>query len=91
MVLDIAVCFVKCVYSLHVQRIHTVACGCRQVAECVDQCGVGFMYAPVNHPSMRVIAPIRKALGVRSIFNLLGPMTNAAGCVHMRVYAWVYS
>lgn len=54
-----------------------------QVASCVESCGMGFMYAPVNHPAMKVVAPVRKALGVRSIFNLLGPLTNAAGAQHV--------
>lgn len=49
-----------------------------QVVSCVDKCGVAFMYAPVNHPAMRHVAPVRKALGVRTCFNILGPMTNAA-------------
>mmetsp|Transcript_36553 Transcript_36553/g.114533 ORF Transcript_36553/g.114533 Transcript_36553/m.114533 type:complete len:292 (-) Transcript_36553:91-966(-) len=49
-----------------------------KVAECVEKCGVGFMYAPVNHPAMKEVAPARKALGVRTVFNILGPMTNAA-------------
>jgi anthranilate phosphoribosyltransferase len=50
-----------------------------QVEQCVEKCGVAFMYAPVNHPAMRFVAPVRKALGVRTCFNILGPMTNAAG------------
>lgn len=54
-----------------------------QVAKSVEQSGIGFMYAPVNHPSMKAVAPIRKALGVRTAFNLLGPMTNAAGAQHV--------
>eukprot|EP00565_Helicotheca_tamesis_P008050 CAMPEP_0185730206 /NCGR_PEP_ID=MMETSP1171-20130828/8878_1 /TAXON_ID=374046 /ORGANISM="Helicotheca tamensis, Strain CCMP826" /LENGTH=357 /DNA_ID=CAMNT_0028399209 /DNA_START=136 /DNA_END=1209 /DNA_ORIENTATION=+ len=49
-----------------------------QVAECVAECGVAFMFAPVNHPAMRHVAPVRKKLGVRTCFNILGPMTNAA-------------
>lgn len=50
-----------------------------QVEQCVEKCGVAFMFAPVNHPAMRHVAPVRKALGVRTCFNILGPMTNAAG------------
>jgi len=50
-----------------------------QVEQCVDKCGIAFMFAPVNHPAMRFVAPVRKALGVRTCFNILGPMTNAAG------------
>jgi anthranilate phosphoribosyltransferase len=53
-----------------------------QVVKCVDQVGIAFMFAPVNHPSMKHVAPIRKALGVRTCFNILGPMTNAAGAQH---------
>ena len=51
----------------------------------MEACGMGFMFAPINHPAMRVVAPIRKALGVRTVFNLLGPMTNAAGAQHVVV------
>jgi len=49
-----------------------------QVVECVNEVGVAFMMAPVNHPAMRFVAPVRKKLGVRTCFNILGPMTNAA-------------
>lgn len=53
-----------------------------QVVKCVDKCKIAFMFAPVNHPAMRHVAPVRKALGVRTCFNILGPMTNAAGAQH---------
>lgn len=53
------------------------------VAQSVAECGVGFMYAPMNHPAMKTVAPVRKALGVRTAFNLLGPMTNAASAQHV--------
>lgn len=53
-----------------------------QVVQCVEQVGVAFMFAPVNHPAMRFVAPVRKSLGVRTCFNILGPMTNAAGAQH---------
>ena len=49
-----------------------------QVVQCVNQCGIAFMFAPMNHPAMKHVAPVRKALGVRTCFNILGPMTNAA-------------
>ena len=49
------------------------------VVQCVQQSGVAFMFAPVNHPAMKSVAPVRKALGVRTCFNILGAMTNAAG------------
>jgi anthranilate phosphoribosyltransferase len=48
------------------------------VAECVRQVGMGFMYAPRYHPSMKAVAPVRKKLKVRTAFNLLGPMLNPA-------------
>jgi anthranilate phosphoribosyltransferase len=54
-----------------------------QVAKTINDCGIGFMYAPINHPSMKTVAPIRKALGVRTVFNILGPLTNAAGAQHV--------
>jgi len=49
-----------------------------QVVQCVEECGIAFMFAPVNHPAMKFVAPIRKKLGVRTCFNILGPMSNAA-------------
>lgn len=52
------------------------------IVKCVEACGVAFMFAPVNHPAMRFVAPVRKKLGVRSCFNILGPMTNAASAQH---------
>jgi len=50
-----------------------------QVARCLAETGFGFMYAPMHHPAMKNVAPIRKELGVRTIFNILGPLTNPAG------------
>jgi anthranilate phosphoribosyltransferase len=50
-----------------------------QVARCIEDTGIGFMYAPVHHPAMKVVAPVRKELGVRTLFNILGPLTNPAG------------
>jgi len=48
------------------------------IARCIDQVGIGFMFAPNHHPAMKNVAPIRKELGVRTIFNILGPLTNPA-------------
>ena len=49
-----------------------------QVARCLAETGFGFMYAPMHHPAMKNVASIRKELGVRTIFNILGPLTNPA-------------
>lgn len=49
------------------------------VERCCEKTGIAFMFAPLNHPSMAAVAPVRKGLGVRTCFNILGPMTNAAG------------
>ena len=48
------------------------------IAECIEQVGVGFMFAPNHHPAMKNVAPVRKELGIKTIFNLLGPLTNPA-------------
>ncbi len=50
-----------------------------QVASCLQETGIGFMFAPSHHASMKHAAPVRKELGVRTIFNILGPLTNPAG------------
>ncbi|VVE90136.1 anthranilate phosphoribosyltransferase [Pandoraea bronchicola] len=50
-----------------------------QVAECLRDVGIGFMFAPNHHPAMKNVAAIRKEMGVRTIFNILGPLTNPAG------------
>jgi anthranilate phosphoribosyltransferase len=50
-----------------------------QVAQCIDKTGVGFMFAPNHHSAMKYAAPVRRELGVRTLFNILGPLTNPAG------------
>ena len=48
------------------------------IAKCIEEVGIGFMFAPNHHPAMKNVAPVRKELGVRTIFNILGPLTNPA-------------
>jgi len=50
-----------------------------QVAQCMIETDIGFMYAPNHHPAMKMVAPVRKEMGVRTLFNILGPLTNPAG------------
>ncbi len=50
-----------------------------QVGQCIDEVGIGFMFAPNHHSAMKHAAPVRRELGVRTIFNILGPLTNPAG------------
>ena len=64
-----------------------------QVEECIDEIGIGFLFAPHHHPAFKAVAEIRRELGVRTVFNLLGPLANPALARHqiMGVYAprWV--
>ncbi len=50
-----------------------------QVATCIAETGIGFMFAPSHHTAMKHAAPVRRELGIRTIFNILGPLTNPAG------------
>ena len=53
------------------------------ISRCIDEVGLGFMFAPNHHPAMKNVAPVRKELGVRTLFNILGPLTNPAGAPHI--------
>ncbi|MCS7190137.1 MAG: anthranilate phosphoribosyltransferase [Fimbriimonadales bacterium] len=61
-----------------------------QIAQGIQQVGVGFMFAPLHHPAMRHVAPVRRELGVRTVFNLLGPLTNPANARKqlLGVFSW---
>src|SRR5213594_3374326 len=51
----------------------------QKVARCVDEVGIGFLYAPLLHTAMKHVMPARREMGVRTVFNMLGPLTNPAG------------
>ncbi|CAM9583899.1 unnamed protein product [Chrysoparadoxa australica] len=61
----------------------TVDLTAKEVEECCARCNIAFMYAPNHYPAMKHVAPVRKALGMRTVFNILGPMTNPAGAQHV--------
>ncbi len=62
-----------------------------QVAECIEEVGIGFMFAPKFHPAMKYAIPVRRELGQRTIFNLLGPLTNPAHATHQLVGVYAAS
>lgn len=68
-----------------------VSLSAEQVAQCVDEIGIGFMFAPTHHSAMRHAAPVRRELGVRTIFNLLGPLTNPANAPNQVVGVYAQS
>src|SRR5574343_1219579 len=49
-----------------------------QIAQCIAEVGIGFMFAPNHHPAMKNVAPVRRELGIKTLFNILGPLTNPA-------------
>lgn len=55
------------------------------IAACINNVGIGFMFARVHHPAMRHVAPVRAELGIRTLFNLIGPLSNPAGATHQLV------
>ncbi|HXG23559.1 MAG TPA: anthranilate phosphoribosyltransferase [Chthonomonadales bacterium] len=57
----------------------------QQVADCIDRIGVGFMFAPHHHPAMQEVALPRRELGIRTVFNMLGPLTNPAGATRQLI------
>ncbi len=56
-----------------------------QMQMCLERVGMGFLFAPALHPAMKAVAPVRKELGIRTIFNILGPLTNPAFATHQMV------
>ena len=60
------------------------------IARCIADTGIGFMFAPNHHPAMKNVGPVRRELGVRTIFNILGPLTNPAGAACFTPTWWAF-
>lgn len=56
-----------------------------EVLACINEVGIGFMFAPAFHPAMRYVGPSRREIGIRTVFNVLGPLTNPAGTRHQLI------
>lgn len=56
-----------------------INCDASGVRKCLDKAGIGFMFAPLFHPAMKKVAPVRKDMGIRTVFNILGPLTSPVG------------
>ena len=89
-----------CPVAKHGNRAQSSRCGSADVLEalgvaislppegvlrCIETAGIGFMLAPVYHPAMRHVAPVRRELGIRTAFNIMGPMANPAGVRHQLI------
>mmetsp|Transcript_1051 Transcript_1051/g.1331 ORF Transcript_1051/g.1331 Transcript_1051/m.1331 type:complete len:356 (+) Transcript_1051:182-1249(+) len=61
------------------EKLGVAMCDPTTIAECIDKAGIGFMFAPKFHPAMKYVVPVRKALKVRTVFNIMGPLLNPAG------------
>jgi anthranilate phosphoribosyltransferase len=93
-------CGAGCVVAKHGNRAASSRCGSADVLEalgvrielppdgvkrCIDAAGIGFLYAPAYHPAMRHVAPVRRELGFRTVFNVLGPLANPARVRHQAI------
>lgn len=65
-----------------------VGLGAAESAACLDRTGFTFLFAPVYHPAMKAIMPVRRAMGVRTVFNVLGPLSNPARPAYQVIGAW---
>lgn len=70
---------VTCMYFLAwIESVSFYFSWIQGVTRCVNEAGIGFMMAPIYHPAMKIVGPVRKKLKVKTVFNILGPMLNPA-------------